>query len=321
MYSTFMFTSADGTELLGWTNDGDGPAVVVCNGLGVPPEAWPRLLDPHCGYRVVGWNHRGGLGSGRPADPERIRVEDHVADALALMAHTGIDRALLVAWSAGVNVSFEIAAEHPEKVAGMLMCAGVPGGTYDAAFSTLMVPKPLRRSSGLLVSHTGRLLGRPLTMLARALPKGPAFAEILRHSGFMLPSAQTKDIVPWIRGFLEHDFEWYFQLMVAAAEHEPMDPSFVTCPITVVAGGFDVMTSMRDVVAFAQKIEHAEVHVLHATHFVPLEFPDEVMAMLDGLLLRSDLTAPADLAERADQEAAVLAESVLDLTGRMARSG
>jgi len=294
MYSTFTFTSADGTELLGWSNDGQGPAVVVCNGLGVPPEAWPRLLDPDCGYRVVGWNHRGGLGSGRPADPEAIRVEDHVADALALMDHVGIERALLVAWSLGVNVSFEIAAEHPEKVAGMLMCAGVPGGTFDAAFSNLLVPRPLRKQSGLLVSRAGQAIGKPLSALARVVPKGPAFAEILRHSGFMLPSARTKDVVPWIQAFLEHDFEWYFRLMVAAADHEPMDPSFVDCPITVVAGGFDVMTSMRDVVAFAERIEHAEVHILQGTHFIPLEFPDEIMAMLDGLLLRSDLVAPMD---------------------------
>jgi len=313
MHSTFTFTSSDGTELLGWSNDGQGPAVVVCNGLGVPPEAWPRLLDPHCGYRVVGWNHRGGLGSGRPADPERIRVEDHVADALALMAHTGIDRALLVAWSLGVNVSFEIAAVHPEKVAGMLMCAGVPGGTYDAAFSALMVPKPLRKTSGLMVCRTGQAFGKPLTLLARALPKGDTFAEILRHSGFMMPSARTKDVVPWIRSFLEHDFEWYFRLMIAGAEHEPMDPSFVECPITVVAGGFDVMTSMRDVVAFAERIEHAEVHVLQGTHFVPLEFPDEIMAMLDGLLMRSDLTAPADLVARADSEAEILQTTAVDL--------
>jgi len=313
MHSAFTFTSSDGTELLGWSNDGQGPAVVVCNGLGVPPEAWPRLLDPHCGYRVVGWNHRGGLGSGRPADPERIRVEDHVADALALMAHTGIDRALLVAWSLGVNVSFEIAAVHPEKVAGMLMCAGVPGGTYDAAFSALMVPKPLRKTSGLIVCRTGQAFGKPLTLLARALPKGDTFAEILRHSGFMMPSARTKDVVPWIRSFLEHDFEWYFRLMIAGAEHEPMDPSFVECPITVVAGGFDVMTSMRDVVAFAERIEHAEVHVLQGTHFVPLEFPDEIMAMLDGLLMRSDLTAPADLVARADSEAEILQTTAVDL--------
>ncbi|MCB9415313.1 MAG: alpha/beta hydrolase [Actinobacteria bacterium] len=313
MFSTFTFTSADGTELLGWTNNGDGPTVVVCNGLGVPPQAWPRLLDPHCGYRVVGWNHRGGLGSGRPADPDAIRVEDHVADALALMEHTGVERALLVAWSLGVNVSFEIAAEHPEKVAGMLMCAGVPGGTYDAAFSTLMVPKPLRKTTGLMVSRAGQAIGKPLTLLARSVPKGNTFAEILRHSGFMLPSAQTKDIVPWIQSFLEHDFEWYFRLMVAAADHEPMDPSFVQCPITVVAGGFDVMTSMRDVVAFAEKIDHAEVHVLHATHFVPLEFPDEIMAMLDGLLLRSDLTVPVEVEARAADEAETLRETLIDL--------
>lgn len=310
-----MFTSTDGTELLGWTNNGQGPAVVVCNGLGVPPEAWPRLLDPHCGYRVVGWNHRGGLGSGRPTDPERIRVEDHVSDALALMEHTRIDRALLVAWSLGVNVSFEIAAEHPDKVAGMLMCAGVPGGTYDAAFATLMVPKPLRKASGLMVSRAGQMLGRPLTALARTVPKGTTFAEILRHSGFMMPSAQTKDVVPWIRSFLEHDFEWYFRLMVAAADHRPMDPSFLTCPITVVAGGFDVMTSMREVVAFAEKIDHAEVHVLQGTHFVPLEFPDEIMAMLDGLLIRGDLAPQADaqVARRLATEESILRETVVDL--------
>lgn len=315
MYSTFTFPSADGTEILGWTNNGDGPTVVVANGLGVPPEAWPRLLDPHCGYRVVGWNHRGGLGSGKPTDPDAIRVEDHVADAMALMEHTGVDRALFVAWSLGVNVSFEVAARHPELVAGMLMCAGVPGGTFDAAFANLMVPKPLRRTSGLVVSRTGQLLGKPLTLLARTVPKGNTFAEILRHSGFMLPSAQTKDVVPWIQAFAAHDFEWYFRLMSAAADHEPMDPSFVQCPITVVAGGFDTMTSMRDVVGFAGKIDHAEVHVLQATHFVPLEFPDEIMAMLDGLLMRSDLIAEADseVVQRAEQEADRIEESVIDL--------
>jgi pimeloyl-ACP methyl ester carboxylesterase len=193
------------------------------------------------------------------------------------------------------------------------MCAGVPGGTFDAAFAYLMVPKPLRRTSGLAVSRAGRALGKPLNLLARTVPKGTTFAEILRHSGFMLPSAQTKDVVPWMRSFLEHDFEWYFALLSAAADHEPMDPSFIECPITVVAGGFDVMTSMRDVVAFAEKIDHAELHVLHATHFVPLEFPDEVMAMLDGLLLRTDLAAPDEVRERAEQDAAILEATVIDL--------
>lgn len=40
------FTSSDGTPLVGWTNDVDGPPVLVCNGLGVPAYGWPALRHP-----------------------------------------------------------------------------------------------------------------------------------------------------------------------------------------------------------------------------------------------------------------------------------
>ena len=69
--------SDDGTRLRAWTNDPDGtvdgPTVVLCNGLGTSPWAWPALLDPDCGVRVVSWNHRGTGGSDRPADPQPRR--------------------------------------------------------------------------------------------------------------------------------------------------------------------------------------------------------------------------------------------------------
>ena len=37
--------SADGTRLRAWTNDAEGPTVLLCNGLGTNPYAWPALLD------------------------------------------------------------------------------------------------------------------------------------------------------------------------------------------------------------------------------------------------------------------------------------
>ena len=64
--------SADGTRLRAWTNDADGPTVLLCNGLGTNPYAWPALLRPDCGVRVISWNHRGVGGSARPADPDRV---------------------------------------------------------------------------------------------------------------------------------------------------------------------------------------------------------------------------------------------------------
>lgn len=290
-YTTFEYESDDGTMIEGWTNNGSGPVILVCNGLGVPPEAWPRLLDPNCGYTVYGYNHRGTLGSQRPKDLDRIRIDDHVADALALIDEVGIDKAILVAWSYGVNISFELARVAPEHVAGLVMVAGVPGGTLEAAFAPLLVPRQFRKPLSLALTKTGSFFGPQLNMVARNLPKNKAMADVLRYTGVIMPSAKSEDIVPWMETFTKHDFAWYFNLFPAAGEHERMDPSFIEVPITVAAGGFDSLTSMLDVVGFAKEIEHAQVHVLHGTHFLPLEFPDEIMGMIDGVLAQSALAA------------------------------
>lgn len=279
-YRNFEFVGKDGTQLVGWTNDVEGPPVLVCNGLGTPAEAWPRLLEPTAGYHVAGWNHRGAFGSQRPADPSRITVADFVDDAECLMDYMGWDKAVFLGWSIGVNVSFEMARAHPDRVLGIVAVAGVPGGTFDAGFGPLLMPKPLRRPVAIGVTRTGRLLGKPLTALARRVPKDRQFADFLRWSGFMMPYARTEDALPWLQAFLEHDFEWYFTLMMAAAKHEALDPSFVQCPVTVVAGGFDVLTSMRDVAAFAEQIPHADLHVLHGTHMLPIEFPDDIVTFV-----------------------------------------
>ncbi|MFC7617037.1 alpha/beta fold hydrolase [Actinokineospora soli] len=81
--------AADGTRLLGWQTESAGPPVLLCPGLGTIPEAWPALLLPSSGVRVLSWYHRGTMGSDRPADPTRITLADHVSDALAVLDAAG----------------------------------------------------------------------------------------------------------------------------------------------------------------------------------------------------------------------------------------
>ena len=52
--------------------------------------------------------------------------------------------------------------------------------------------------------------------------------------------------------------------------------------MTIAAGGFDVMTSMRDVVAFAETIPHAVVHVAWHAH-APAGVPDRIMDMIHDM--------------------------------------
>lgn len=288
MLHEFDVVSTDGTRLTAWRNDvTDGPRVLVCNGMGVPAQAWPRLIGDACEYSVAGWNQRGVLGSDRPADPSRVRIEDHVSDAVALMAAMGWDDAVVVAWSLGVNVAFELANEHPERVLGLLSVAGVPGGTFDTILAPQLVPRPVRRPLGLGLAKAGRMVGRQLNWVASVVPKNRAFAEVFRHSGIMLPYADVKDVQPWVQAFFSQDWEWYFELALALEQHGRIDPSFITVPVTIVAGAIDALTSHADVMDYARQIPHAEVHSLPGSHCLPLEFPDRIMDMLRDLYVRA----------------------------------
>jgi len=75
-------TSRDGTTIRAWRNRGAPGSlpVVISNGLGTPPEAWPSIVGDPARYDAVGWYHRGTAGAPRPADPSHVRVQDHVDD-------------------------------------------------------------------------------------------------------------------------------------------------------------------------------------------------------------------------------------------------
>ena len=297
---TFDVTSHDGTRIVGWRNlaAADDLPVVISNGLGTNPKAWPTVVRDGGGFRVATWYYRGTVGD-RPSDESRISIEDHVGDMLALMDHEGIERALVACWSLGVNVGFEFARAYPERVAGLMAVAGVPGGTFQAMFGPLRVPKRYRHVLGVAAARLGRRLGPQVSWVADHIPLNRVTANVINHSGFVLPAAKADRLIPALEEFREHDFRWYFNLAVAAAEHEPMDLGFVDVPVTLVAGRYDVLTSMHDMVEAASQIPHAELHLLPGSHFLPLEYPDELASELRRLAERTDLAGLSSTARAA----------------------
>lgn len=289
MARTFDVTSTDGTRLTGWAGDGPGPALLLSNGLGSTPQAWPCLTSPDSGYDVVSWYHRGTFASDRPADPARVRVQDHVDDAVAVLDASGVDRALVACWSIGVNVGFELARRHPDRVSGLLAVAGVPGGTFATMGGPLRLPRRLRRPLATQLARTGLVAGPALTWLLPRLPMDDRTAWLLARSGFMLPGADPRVLVPMLQEFVRQDWRWYARLAVGASSHAPMQLDGVECPVTFVAGRHDVLTSVHDVVEVAAAVPHAQVTVLPGSHFLPLEHPDLVKAALDELAARTDL--------------------------------
>ena len=69
----------------------------------------------------------------------------------------GIDAAIIIGWSLGVNVAFDFAQRHPQRVAGVLAVAGVPGESFSALFHPL--PRALRPGAGRISAHLLRYVG------------------------------------------------------------------------------------------------------------------------------------------------------------------
>jgi pimeloyl-ACP methyl ester carboxylesterase len=276
--------SEDGTRLRAWTNDADGPTVLLCNGLGTNPYAWPALLRSDCGVRVISWNHRGVGGSERPADRERVDVTAFVEDAVAVLDDAGIDACPVLGWSIGVNTAFELAVEHPDRVTGLFAVAGVPGGTFASMGAPLQIPRCARRPLSIGVATMLAHTGWAITPMTSRLPVGPRVANLLRHSGFMMPGADISVVERAVREFLTTPVQWYMHLARAAARHDRVPLDGIRVPAAFVAGSHDILASAEDMRGASDRIPGSTYVELRGSHFVQMERPDQVHEELLALL-------------------------------------
>ncbi|HET6626021.1 MAG TPA: alpha/beta hydrolase [Nocardioidaceae bacterium] len=287
----YQVTSADGTKIQAWTNDAEGPTVLLCNGLGTNPYAWPGLLRRDCGVRVLSWNHRGVGGSERPADPDRVGIDAFVEDAVAVLDDAGIDSCVVAGWSIGVNTEFELALHHPERVTGLFAVAGVPGGSFASMGAPLFIPRIARRPVARAVSRSLQSLGPVLSPLTTRLPIGPLAGYVLQRSGLMLPGADPAVVRRAVRAYLDTPVEWGMHLALVADQHARVSLRSIRVPTTFVAGKHDLLASAHDMGTAAVRIPDAEYVVLNGSHFIQMEQPEEVHAHLQALLARVGSTA------------------------------
>jgi pimeloyl-ACP methyl ester carboxylesterase len=284
--------SDDGTRLRAWTNDPahvgsgrkDAPTVVLCNGLGVSPWTWPALLRADCGVRVVSWNHRGTGGSDRPSDPERVGIEEFVEDALSVMDHFGLDRAVLMGWSMGVNTAFELALRHPERVSGIFAVAGVPGDTFATMLGPFRLPHAVARGVTVSLSRLLRVTGRAITPITSRVPVGPRTIAVLTRTGFMLPVPDPALAARAVGEFLATPIEWFFHLALRTSEHARVSLSRVKVPVMFVAATYDVLAGARDMRTASDRLDDATYVELRGSHFIQMEQPEVVHDLLLGFL-------------------------------------
>ena len=104
-----------------YETQGIGPTVLVIPGgpqdAGVFADLARHLADR---YTVVAFDPRGNSRSTVTGHAEDLRVEVQADDAAALLRHLGDEPAYVFGTSGGAQIGLDLAARHPELVAGLI---------------------------------------------------------------------------------------------------------------------------------------------------------------------------------------------------------
>ena len=230
----------------------------------------------HC--RVIAFDPRGNGRSDRPADADAYGEYEYAADALAVLDETGTDQAVVVTHSLGAQRSLLLAADHPERVTRLVVIAPAlmiaPGHKHRDAYP---FDEPLDTDEGWAKFNT-HYWRRDY----------PGFVEFFFSQGFSEPHSTkpTEDSIGW---GLETDAETLATLSRSrfiAKDDIRAVCERVRCPVLVVSGDQDVLTTHRRGVALAEATGGTMVTLAGSGHFPHVRDPVRVNALLSDFIGR-----------------------------------
>jgi len=292
----FTLTRRDGAPLAGYIAGSTGPTLVLANGLGGPMSAFRHQVSHfERRFRVVTWDYRGLYGSRGATPPSRVDIAAQADDLEDLLDAAGVESAVVVGWSMGVQVALELALRAPNRVSELVLI----NGAHGRPMANLRVPTASRWLPYLLER------ARPHHALAsRIVARATHFrlgAELARGLGLVSPRLGSDEILDLAREFQALDFDVYLRTLAALEKHDP-SPGLDRLAVRtlVIAGGRDPLFSPRVGRALSERLRHSELYVVpKATHYAPLEFPELVNARIDAFLATAP-RAPADTGQSAE---------------------
>jgi pimeloyl-ACP methyl ester carboxylesterase len=221
------------------------------------------------GNRVLSLDLLGHGDSDRPHGPWPYSISNFADQAVALLDHLDVERAVLGGTSLGANVSLEAAARHPDRVRAMVLEMPVLDGGQPAA---LAIFTPM-----ILGLRYGAPAVRPLARVAGWLPRGAG-----AHAGHVGNLADT--LLDWVSQDPEHAANLIAGLSYGRTAPPREERRGIETPALVIAHTLDPLHALGDSVGAVQDLPNARL--VRAKSFLEMRFApgrlsDEVASFLD----------------------------------------
>jgi pimeloyl-ACP methyl ester carboxylesterase len=248
---------------IAWEAHGDGPPLLLVQGLGYGRWGWRPVVEPLASrYRVIVFDNRGIGDSDVPPGP--YTAAEMAGDALAVLDAAGVARAHVLGASLGGAVAQELALRSPERLEKVVLVATMSGMTN-------MHPIPAQTMQ--LMAEAATL--EPAVALRRFVENAlePEPDSTLVDELVALRTANPPDPAGWAaQAGIWAGFDVWDEL-----------PS-IDEPTLVVQGEGDVVVDPRNAPLLAERIPGAQLRLVPGGHLFlwnrPAEFAELVSEFL-----------------------------------------
>jgi pimeloyl-ACP methyl ester carboxylesterase len=243
--------------------------------------AWRGIIEYLADrYRFITWDYRGLYDSGRPAPDvaSAYAIPKHVEDLAALLAAERVERASLVGWSMGVQVSLEAVRQGALAIANLVLI----NGTYGNPLATLT---PIRSLGAVLppLVDLARHAHKLATDMARRATSQPETIAWFKRLGLVGPTLDAAVFAELVHELGRLDMEPFFRNLRAIGAHDAEAVlEAIDVPTLVVTGDRDLFTPRALAQQMARRIPRAEILVVRGgTHYTCVEFPELVSLRIE----------------------------------------
>jgi len=259
----------------------------MIHGVGGDRFSYEKLIEYYYGqgYQCVCWDFRGLFRSTSPTSHGRFAVRDSAEDLLAVMDALKIDKAhVMIGWSTGVQIGLEFACMYPERVENLIVANGSHGQAFHTGWPVripyfshgmhlflrmmLYLNRTFIYEVFVNLYKSMRPLLRVWYFLYAFLFGNPAlFYHFERYQNNVFLNGRAH-----LLNYLQ-----YFQQLDAHSVVHVLDR--VQVHTLCVSAFFDMLTPPYGLWEVSSRMPNCEhVHFLTATHFVPLEYGDALIA-------------------------------------------
>jgi pimeloyl-ACP methyl ester carboxylesterase len=253
---------------------GSGAPMLLIHGAHIADALRPLVAEPPLErFRRIRYHRRGLGGSTRPVQTGPTSVAVQAEDAVGLLDHLGVDRVHVVGHSLGGAIALELAAQHPTRVASLVLLEPVP-----------------------LATPAGAAFGRALASLTDLYEAGDAEGAVhgfLALEGDPNWRAAIDQTVPGGIAQAVKDAATFFETEVPGVPNWAFGPAqagAITCPVLSVLGSQSGPLSVE-----GRRLLHAwfpacqDADIVGATHLLQMQAPGRVAAAIAAFLERTML--------------------------------